>query len=241
MTEFEITNGLSQDAPGPLEPVVEIAQQPGAAPATGNTARDQEMYAAGIRTGEENAKHNAAIRAGVPEGWKLLAKKTCYALMHDGAVIATLAGPESEANAAIIARMLAAPGVSTVEDEREGWRIDNSAGRPILVRNNCSVIEAEDAEYVLRLIAADRARAPTFATSIFGERIGKMLDGNAPAAGDALDAARYRWLRVEANKVEQFGSFSPYVIQGQTANLLSGESLDACVDAAIAAQRKGGA
>ncbi|WP_173011188.1 hypothetical protein [Achromobacter xylosoxidans] len=31
---------------------------------TGNTARDQEMYAAGIRTGEENAKHNAAIRAG---------------------------------------------------------------------------------------------------------------------------------------------------------------------------------
>lgn len=91
-------------------------QHPGAAPATGNTARDQEMYAAGIRTGEDNAKHNAAIRAGVPDGWKLLAKKTCYVLMHDGAVIATLAGPESEANAAIIARMLAAPGVSTVED-----------------------------------------------------------------------------------------------------------------------------
>lgn len=31
---------------------------------TGNTARDQEMYVAGIRTGEENAKHNAAIRGG---------------------------------------------------------------------------------------------------------------------------------------------------------------------------------
>jgi hypothetical protein len=62
MTEFEIAHGLSQDHPGPLEPV-ELAQQPGAAPATGNTARDQEMYAAGIETGEENAKHNAAIRA----------------------------------------------------------------------------------------------------------------------------------------------------------------------------------
>lgn len=36
--------------------------QPGAAPATGNTEKEQEMYAAGIRTGEENAKHNAAIR-----------------------------------------------------------------------------------------------------------------------------------------------------------------------------------
>lgn len=34
---------------------------------TGNTARDQEMYVAGIRTGEENAKNNAAIRAGA--GW----------------------------------------------------------------------------------------------------------------------------------------------------------------------------
>lgn len=40
--------------------------QPGAAPATGNTEKEQEMYAAGIRTGEENAKHNAAIRAGAP-------------------------------------------------------------------------------------------------------------------------------------------------------------------------------
>lgn len=49
----------------------------------------------------------------IPAGWKLLAKKTCYVLMHDGAVIATLAGPESKENAAIIARMLAAPGAST--------------------------------------------------------------------------------------------------------------------------------
>lgn len=38
-----------------------------------------------------------------------------------------------------------------------GWGINHSAGRPILVHKNCSVIEAEDAEYVLRLIAADRA------------------------------------------------------------------------------------
>lgn len=58
---YDVDHGLSQCPPGPLEPV-ELAQQPGAAPATGNTARDQEMYAAGIRTGEENAKHNAAIR-----------------------------------------------------------------------------------------------------------------------------------------------------------------------------------
>lgn len=37
--------------------------QPGAAPATGNTEKEQEMYAAGLETGEANAKNNAAIRA----------------------------------------------------------------------------------------------------------------------------------------------------------------------------------
>lgn len=63
---YDVDHGLSQCPPGPLEPV-ELAQQPGAAPATGNTARDQEMYAAGIKVGEENAKHNAAIRGCA--GW----------------------------------------------------------------------------------------------------------------------------------------------------------------------------
>lgn len=39
------------------------------------------------------------------------------------------------------------------------WGIDHSAGRPILVYKGCSVIEAEDAEYVLSLIAKDGERA----------------------------------------------------------------------------------
>ena|GEM_PF-2816514 len=34
------------------------------------------------------------------------------------------------------------------------WRIDHSAGRPVLMFQDCSVIEAEKAEYVLRLIKA---------------------------------------------------------------------------------------
>lgn len=81
MTEFEIKHGLSQDEPGPLEPV-ELAQHPGAAPATGNTARDQEMYAAGIRTGEENAKHNAAIRAAT--GWLPIESAPKDSFIFDG-------------------------------------------------------------------------------------------------------------------------------------------------------------
>lgn len=60
---YDVDHGLSQVAPGPLgleAPDDTLAR-------TGNTARDQEMYVAGIRTGEENAKHNAAIRAAA--GW----------------------------------------------------------------------------------------------------------------------------------------------------------------------------
>jgi hypothetical protein len=41
------------------------------------------------------------------------------------------------------------------------WRIDHSAGRPILMFQNCSVIEAKTAEYVLRLIATDQSTEAT--------------------------------------------------------------------------------
>jgi hypothetical protein len=43
-------------------------------------------------------------------------------------------------------------------EEQKDWRIDHSAGRPILVKNDCSVIEAQDAEYVLNLIKQDEQR-----------------------------------------------------------------------------------
>lgn len=43
----------------------------------------------------------------------------------------------------------------------EGWEIDTSAGRPILVHEKCSVIEAETARYVLDLIRRDAEPAPS--------------------------------------------------------------------------------
>lgn len=51
----------------------------------------------------------------------------------------------------------APPAPTAVGDERTmaDWRIDHSAGRPILMLRDCSVIEAEDAEYVLRLVRED--------------------------------------------------------------------------------------
>lgn len=146
---YDVDHGLSQDEPGPLEPV-EIAQQPGAAPATGNTARDQEMYAAGIRTGEENAKHNAAIRAGVHQrparDWELTChecdgsghvyvkhqvaerktdiqefKQECECCEGRGFVFAFQDIPGIGDYVKACRPASSAPGVSTVEDERQAF------------------------------------------------------------------------------------------------------------------------
>ena len=51
---------------------------------------------------------NGAKAGVLPEGWRIVPKKTCYALVEGNSVIASLAGPDAEENAAIIARILAA-------------------------------------------------------------------------------------------------------------------------------------
>lgn len=185
MTNFyDVANGLSQDEPGPLEPV-EIAQQDDTLARTGNTARDQEMYVAGIRTGEENAKHNAAIRAD------------------------------------------AAPGVSTVEEKPAAWM---EPGIDVPVTNEYrNKTPLRQAKYCVPLY--------------------KHAPVHAPAAGDALDAARWRFVR---RKLCLTGNGDGTCAM-QAINLPASipgwpepgsavaEFCDAAIDAAIAAQRKGDA
>jgi hypothetical protein len=77
------------------------------------------------------------------------------------------------------------------------WTIDTSAGRPILMHKKCSVIEAEDAEYVMCLIAADLApRTGRYIVSsvafpsmprmrIFGKSGKEYKDGDTLPASDA--------------------------------------------------------
>lgn len=258
---YDVDHGLSQCPPGPLEPV-EIAPQPGAAPATGNTARDQEMYAAGIAVGEENAKHNAAIRAGVLDGWKLveaLRESLLWTASSLAAVgkeqdLITLEGRKrtigeilDEANAALDAPSLdcAAPGVSMVED-KPAWPsglLDRVKGAEKRIRDGHGLMrvpaDPTDPDLVLAEIAAlIEGRKPPFWLR------------PAPAAGDALDAARYRWLR---EKAHQTAGRAPAAVlcdesdmfqrgeAGSESGFIHGKDLDDAIDAAIAAQRKGAA
>lgn len=63
--------------------------------------------------------------------------------------------PTDEYVAGLVDRLVA---IATSEppapqaEKLDGWRIDHSAGRPILVYKDCSVIEAEQAYYVLHLL-----------------------------------------------------------------------------------------
>ncbi|MGL4755999.1 MAG: hypothetical protein ACRCXB_26880 [Aeromonadaceae bacterium] len=63
----------------------------------------------------------------LPEGWKLIEKATCFALVNDGQVIATMAGPAAEDTAAILAAVLSGnqpdhvAGVGNMVPE--GWKL----------------------------------------------------------------------------------------------------------------------
>lgn len=274
---YDVDHGLSQCPPGPLEPV-EVAQQDDTLARTGNTARDQEMYVAGIRTGEENAKHNAAIRAGA--GWLPIESAP-----KDGTMI--LLGREAIEDCDAIS----VPGFW-----QEGWEdsIDDmgcdsgfvdvhfqefSGGRsfgaeayrcapnqpthwmPLPTAPGISTVEdAQDENDVLSWLEVEIGALncryhgdPSYDHDAYWmrDRVLKLIEDArkafcAPAAGDALDAARYRWLRDESLGVPD-GMREIYVIQQRlphtegTDTELFDTALDAAVDAAIAAQRKGDA
>lgn len=88
------------------------------------------------------------------------------------------------------------------------WRIDTSAGGPILVYKDCSVIESAQAEYVLRLIAADQASAPVageaknYPGDNVAERLDKMADDQPPGsqAQSDLYAAATIWRKHIAHR-----------------------------------------
>jgi len=57
-----------------------------------------------------------------------------------------------------------------------GWGIDHSTGTPILVKNNCSVIEGFDAYHVLRLIEKEQQN---IAAAVKGVELMRLIDAYA--------------------------------------------------------------
>lgn len=85
---------------------------------------------------------------------------------------------------------------SDTKFDLEGWSIDHTAGRPILMHNNCSVIEAEQAYGLLGLInaAAQPQREPVAVVIATGgphdseDRVLAELQAELPPVGTKLYA-----------------------------------------------------
>lgn len=123
---------------------------------------------------------------------------------------------------------LAASPVSTVQDERqafETWADDE--GFPL----DCDFFEVSGQYY-------------DHPDTQLAYNIWRAARASVPAAGDALDAARYRWLRNEV-LVDGEVNDSLYVHvdspEWPTRWALVGDELDTALDAVIAAQRQGDA
>ena len=83
--------------------------------------------------------------------------------VHDGltAALAAMPAPAVKVNpAGVVAVETPQPSIHKRCCQNR-WSIDHSAGRPILMLDGCSVIESEDAEYLLRLIKDDQGKNPT--------------------------------------------------------------------------------
>ena len=70
--------------------------------------------------------------------------------------------------------------VGEVETTAGPWALDTSTGSEILVKGGCSVIEGEDARYLLRLIAADTSTPAPDAGFRRGDRQDPHAMGRRP-------------------------------------------------------------
>ncbi len=127
-------------------------------------------------------------------------------------------------------RRSAAPGVSTVEDAGfPSGAIVN--GRVLADRLEAYPFESQGGD--LRLCSDWVEFRRCF------EYLAEWVGSRAPAAGDALDAARYRWI-CDKFGITKLPCAIERIIEG--SYVADGkEAIDAAIDAAIAAQRKGDA
>lgn len=187
---------------------------------TGNTARDQEMYAAGRAVGEENAKHNAAIRG------QAITQAPQLQALADKVVISNATGNESLFLAAV-KELLAAV--------REF--------RPAAPASPVSTVEqAQDIRSrVMEVIAGVWDRA----TQI-DDAANEVIDmlSPAPAAGDARDAVTeaIRILRAARGSIRNHQVSGPTGLSTDSRALVNADDdILQAVKVLKAAQRQGDA
>lgn len=202
MTEFELKHGLSQDEPGPLEPV--------------------EIAAPGVSTAEDEQHTDACPRCGGSGQITVLSDNSPDA--HDVEVCCDHC--QGTGAAVDAAKYLAAALSGEKYRHMQIYGEFKNFHRSLCARFGYA---HDDIHFRRDLVSLEEAIASKV---------------SAPAAGDALDAARYRTWRdqmIENNQLfrQAIAAALPKEV-GDTQPPTAAE-WDAAIDAAIAAQRKGDA
>lgn len=231
--------------------------QPGAAPATGNTEKEQEMYAAGLETGEANAKNNAAIRAVAnrrPVDVLKVARETgLRSYLHGANAMEARMILQRFVDALPVASAApAAPSCPTCIDRGliggPSFYAPDEGGVPCpdCAAPGVSTMEDKPAAYLTldedgspRMLFFDVAEARTYCG--LGEEPEALWRRPASAAGEAQDAARYRSFRkaltrMDTTWLDRVGAaLQALGLDPDDDVLPTAEQVDAAFDAARAA------
>ncbi|MGK0556123.1 hypothetical protein [Bordetella bronchiseptica] len=212
---------MNQVHPGPQEGIDRIPADTTQA-RTGNTEREQETWFAGVEEGQRRTEHNAAVRRSA-DGWKLVPIEPTPEMIkawHDTYSKAVIkTGRSNRAYAAMLAAA-PSPAPSAPGDAQKVYHFEQRS----------------------RFGPWIEVEKPTAKSVEFVKRSG------APAAGDALDAARWRFVRRKLCLTRNGDGTCamqainlPASIPGWPELGSDGaEFCDAAIDAAIAAQRHKG-
>jgi hypothetical protein len=160
-------------------------------PAEKNICRDDGRCEYAIQSGVEGLIQCQAGKCAMPQPAAHLTIPG--ALEWDGDNGTHGADGESRAHGESLDRQVAErqePAAAIEPIQHDGWAIDHSAGRPVLVYKKCSVIEDLDAYYILSLVEKDRKAAPLSAytaVDMTTAAAGGFRDGQT-AATDSLKA-----------------------------------------------------
>ncbi|AZW14250.1 hypothetical protein CS344_20275 [Bordetella bronchiseptica] len=249
---------MNQVHPGPLEGIDRIPSDATQA-RTGNTEREQETWFAGVEEGQRRTEHNAAVRRSA-DGWKLVPIEPTAEMwaavsklddeMAAGAYDGKGASIEQVWNCLVETAPESPPITVALDPDPRGVSVGVWQGSRCIYSGAHAVPvapgDAQDDIDVLNWLQIEISALscrylgdPSYDHDAYWmrDRVLKLIDDAhkafaAPAAGDARDAARYRWLTGDSD-----GNAQDDLIQWLARTVTPKQQIDERIDAAIAAQQ----
>jgi hypothetical protein len=181
-------------------------------PVPSSICKDRPAYEAARAALSAAPAQQAQVAPGMPDGWRLVEKKTHYQLncLETNTVVATLCGPDAEENAAILARALspAAPTQPALTD-----------AQLIAIRDAHLTNDGFDMLACLRTVEAAARPLPYEAHAFAAQRFADGVALGVEQMTADLDAAKAEVARLSAQQAEP--ALTLHDVPGITVEALS--------------------